>query len=61
MLMLLWQVFLVEDHMYMRGRMNKTLVVVVGGRKQPGMWSHVNATTASFFRVLGIYKRGRNE
>ena len=41
--------------------MNKTLAVVVGGRKQPAMWSHVNATTASFFRVLGIYKRGRNE
>ncbi len=35
--------------MYMRGHMNKTLAVVVGGRKQPAMWSHVNATTASLF------------
>ena len=45
--------------MYMMGRMNKTLAVVVGGRKQPAVLSHVNTTTASLFGCWA-YIRGRN-
>ena len=39
--------------------MNKTLAVVVGGRKQPAVLSHVNTTTTSLFGCWA-YIRGRN-